>query len=121
MYDRRPSVRINELCKCARMRANGVCVCVYVCRGKYIQKKKKKNERSVHSHLMTNEVERECPWWRALTKMIFGTQRHRETGNPRYFFFIFYVYAHILADILESVRVHSILYLNNDLLFTVQL
>lgn len=70
---------------------------------------------------MTNEVKRGCPWWRALTKMVFGTQRHRETGNPRYFFFIFYVYAHPVADILESVRVHVILYLNNDLLFTVQL
>lgn len=93
MHGRRWSVACTRvsaskwLCKCARMRANGMCV--YVCIG--VCTYKKEETREVYTHAWRTKLNEDAHVVACVNKMVFGTQRHRETGTlvSRYFFLLF--------------------------------
>lgn len=66
----------------------------------------KKNERSVDSHSMNEELNEDAPWWRALTKW-FLAPNDTEKREPSSFLFIVYVYAHPLRHSRERTRTRA--------------
>lgn len=85
------------------MRANGMCV--YVCIG--VCTYKKEETREVYTHAWRTKLNEDAHVVACVNKMVFGTQRHRETGTLVISFYYLRVYAHDVRHPRERTRTRA--------------